>query len=155
MTEPRNRDHLVGAIACGVGLTLASLAPTLPVALVGMAIGGAGLTAWYGILTAHFQLTAAPEYQARCMAVWSTALNGVRPVGGPFVGGVGELAGARAGLLLGGVSLLVLIIPAWVLVSGNRFVATMRGADQPPVEQPHEPAADAAVAVAYAEASES
>jgi hypothetical protein len=92
-----------------------------------MAVAGAGLTAWYGILTAHFQLTAAPTFRSRCMAIWSTALNGSRPVGGPIVGSAAEVFGARAGLLVGGVGLLAVIIPAWGLITGNGVVRSLLG----------------------------
>src|SRR2546421_10474475 len=89
--SPTNRAQVLGAAICGVGLTAAALAPNIGMSLAGFAVAGAGLTAWYGILTAHFQLLAEPGFQARCMALWATALNGARPVGGPLVGAVGEV----------------------------------------------------------------
>jgi MFS family permease len=45
--------------------------------------------------------------QGRVMSFWSIAFLGTTPIGGPIVGSIGEHAGARAALLVGGLAALV------------------------------------------------
>ena len=44
------------------------------------------------------QLTAAPEMRGRVMSLWFVAFQGSTPIGGPIVGWLMAVAGARAGL---------------------------------------------------------
>jgi len=53
------------------------------------------------------QLTAAPSMRGRVMALWAVAFMGSTPVGGPLIGWIVSLAGARVGLAVGGASCLV------------------------------------------------
>lgn len=139
-THPTNQVQLVNAVIAGAALIGAGLAPVLWLEFVALAVAGAGITAWYGVLTARYQLSTAPEYQGRAMALWGTSLNGVRPIGAPIVGFVGESVGARATLLLGGGAIFVLCIPLWSLLTRHRVIATLRGQerDVPDVLVTHE-----------------
>jgi MFS family permease len=53
------------------------------------------------------QLTAEPAMRGRVMSLWFVAFQGSTPIGGPIVGGVMEVLGARAGLGLGAITCLV------------------------------------------------
>ena len=44
------------------------------------------------------QLTAAPDMSGRVMSLWFVAFQGSTPIGGPLVGWLMAVAGARAGL---------------------------------------------------------
>jgi MFS family permease len=50
------------------------------------------------------QLEAAPTMRGRVMALWAVAFMGSTPVGGPLIGWVVALAGARIGLGVGAMS---------------------------------------------------
>jgi MFS family permease len=128
-----NRAQLVAIVATGGAFVGAAGAPVLALEFVALAAAGASLSAWYALITARYQLYLPSEFQARGMALWSTALNGARPVGGPVIGVVGQVVGARATLLVGGLSIFVLAIPLWSRLSRHRVVSTLRGNE----EQPH------------------
>jgi MFS family permease len=114
---------LVGAAAAfGIAMGLASLAPTLTFELVALALTGGASIAFMSMGNSTLQLTAAPSMRGRVMSLWFVALQGSTPIGGPLVGAVIALAGARAGLGLGAVTCLV------VAIAG---VLALRSADGP------------------------
>ena len=93
----------------------AAVAPLLWVEA--LALGACGLT---GILlaagmAARVQLLAPPAIRGRVLALWTVSTIGVRPVGGPIVGAVGEHVGARVALGLGAIAAFV-VAPAWLVV---------------------------------------
>ena len=53
------------------------------------------------------QLNSNPDMQGRVMALWSVAFLGTTPIGGPVIGWIGENAGARWALLVGGSAAIV------------------------------------------------
>ena len=69
------------------------------------------------------QLAATPEMRGRVMALWGLAWLGSTPIGGPIVGWVGQEAGARWSLVVGGVPTLLcglLALPALVKIDRRR-----------------------------------
>ena len=54
------------------------------------------------------QLAATPGMRGRVMALWGLAWLGSTPIGGPIVGWVGQEAGARWSLVVGGLPTLVI-----------------------------------------------
>jgi hypothetical protein len=50
------------------------------------------------------QLESSPQMRGRVMSFWSVAFLGTTTIGGPIVGWVAEMAGARWGLALGGLA---------------------------------------------------
>jgi MFS family permease len=90
---------LVGAAgAFGVALLLAALAPTLAFELIALALVGWASISFMATGNATLQLTAAPSMRGRVMSLWFVAFQGSTPIGGPLVGWLMALAGARAGL---------------------------------------------------------
>jgi MFS family permease len=78
------------------------------------------------------QLAATPEMRGRVMALWGLAWLGSTPIGGPIVGWVGQEAGARWSLVVGGLPTLViglLALPVLVRIDRRRGagVAVGRG----------------------------
>ncbi len=96
---------LVGsALAFGGMLVITAFMPTLPLAVVSLAVLGAVSIQFLSMGNALLQLRTDPRYRGRVMALWAVAFFGTTPIGAPIVGWVGEVGGARAGLLLGGVA---------------------------------------------------
>ena len=53
------------------------------------------------------QLASDPSMRGRVMSLWFVAFQGSTPIGGPLVGWVMAMAGARAGLGVGGIACLL------------------------------------------------
>jgi MFS family permease len=74
--------------------------------------------------------------RGRVMALWAPAWLGSTPIGGPLVGWVGQEAGARWSLVIGGLATLVcglLALPALTRIDRRPATAGDAGA------QPHTP----------------
>jgi MFS family permease len=91
----------VAVVAFAVALTLAALAPDLGVELIALAIVGAASVSFMSCGNSTLQLAADPAMRGRVMALWFVALQGTTPVGGPLIGAIIALAGARTGLAAG------------------------------------------------------
>ena len=87
------------AFACAVAL--AASAPDLGAELGALALVGAASIAFMSSGNSTLQLTAEPEMRGRVMSLWFVAFQGSTPIGGPAVGALMAIAGARAGLGLG------------------------------------------------------
>jgi predicted MFS family arabinose efflux permease len=113
---------LVGAAAAfGVTLLLAALAPSLGVELVALALVGWASITFMSTGNATLQLGADPTMRGRVMSLWFVAFQGTTPIGGPFIGWVIALAGARAGLGAGAAScVLAAMLGALALRGGLR-----------------------------------
>jgi MFS family permease len=98
---------VLAASAFGVVLLLASVAPSLPIELVALALAGGASISFMSTGNSTLQLGAAPSMRGRVMSLWFVAFQGSTPIGGPIVGWVMAQAGARAGLGLGGVTCLL------------------------------------------------
>ncbi len=98
---------LVGAAAAfGLCALLAAAAPTLPFALVALVPMGAVSVTFAAGVNSTLQLGASPAMRGRVMALYSVVFLGSTPIGGPIVGWLSEVAGPRAGLVLGGIAAL-------------------------------------------------
>jgi MFS family permease len=103
------------SVAFAVTLTAAAVAPNLATEMLALAlVGGSGI-AFIAVANTRLQLSAAPAMRGRVMALWSTAVIGTRPLGGPLTGFVGEHAGPRWALALGA-GTIVLALPLWWLL---------------------------------------
>ena len=100
--EPRMRDLASRAVAAGVGLVLAGLAPTLW--LAGAAMIPMGFTIMAFMITGNtmLQLRARPEARGRVMALYGIVFLGSTPIGAPLAGLIGEHLGPRVGFVLSG-----------------------------------------------------
>ncbi|MCU1452731.1 MAG: arabinose efflux permease family protein [Acidimicrobiales bacterium] len=100
--------QLVGA-AAGFGVAMLGLAaaPNLAIAFPIGALMGVASIAFMTASTAMVQVLAGPEYRGRVLAIQSMVFLGSTPIGGPIVGWLSDVAGPRAGLVLGAVSCLV------------------------------------------------
>jgi MFS family permease len=98
---------VLAASAFGVVLLFSAVAPNLPIELVALAFAGGASISFMSTGNSTLQLEARPAMRGRVMALWAVAFMGSTPIGGPLIGWVIELAGARAGIAVGGVSCLV------------------------------------------------
>jgi MFS family permease len=94
----------------GIALALATLAPSLPLELLVLPLVGWGSISFMSMANSTLQLTAAPEMRGRVMSLWFVGFQGSTPIGGPVVGWLMAVAGARAGLGLGAVTIFVVAI---------------------------------------------
>jgi MFS family permease len=104
------RPLTLAASGFGIALALATLAPSLPFELAALAFVGWGSISFMSMGNSTLQLTAAPEMRGRVMSLWFVAFQGSTPIGGPLVGWLMAVAGARAGLGLGAVTILVVAL---------------------------------------------
>jgi MFS family permease len=111
VTATRGRTGLrtmtFAATGFAVAMLCVALSPTLAVAFVAIAATGFAAITFMATGNSTLQLEAAPSMRGRVMALWAVAFMGSTPVGGPVIGWIVQLAGARIGLAVGGVSCLV------------------------------------------------
>jgi MFS family permease len=101
-------QHFVLAIFLfGTSMLATALAPTLILAILGMAVVGMFSINVLSLGNSTIQLEAAPNMRGRVMALWSVAMIGSTPIGGPIVGFVGEYFGGRWGLAIGGIATVI------------------------------------------------
>jgi MFS family permease len=115
------RSLCLAAIGWGIAITAAALAPNMPVELIAMAFVGYGSITFNSLAKTSLQLAAKPEMRGRVMALWALAWLGSTPIGGPIVGWIGQEAGARWALIVGGVATLAcgLVALSWAIGHGR------------------------------------
>jgi len=101
------RTMTFAATGFGVGMLCVALAPTLAIGFVAMAVTGFAAICFMSTGNATLQLEATPSMRGRVMSLWAVGFMGSTPIGGPLVGWVVQVAGARSGLAVGGLSCLV------------------------------------------------
>lgn len=96
--------HLVMfAMLFGASMVVTALMPTLYLAVLGMFFVGIFSINVISLGNTTVQLESIPEMRGRVMALWSVAMVGSTAIGGPIIGYIGEHAGARWGLAVGGI----------------------------------------------------
>ena len=103
----RGRMLAISAALFGVTVILVSIAPTFNLAVIAMVVVGFFSINFTSLANVTIQLASRPDMQGRVMSFWSMAFLGTTPIGGPLMGYIGEHAGARVALLIGGIAALV------------------------------------------------
>ncbi|HET9740056.1 MAG TPA: MFS transporter [Solirubrobacteraceae bacterium] len=99
---------LVGAAAAfGVAELLVAVAPTVELQLAALVPLGAVSVMFAAGVNSALQLAVEPAMRGRVMALYSVVFLGSTPIGAPLVGWIAEVAGPRAGLVLGAAAALV------------------------------------------------
>jgi len=107
---------VVASAAFGAFTLLAAAAPSLLLAAGALVlVGGASVTFAAGV-NSSLQLSVEPEMRGRVMALYSVVFLGSTPIGAPIAGALSELAGPRAGLMLGALAALVAALGAYVVL---------------------------------------
>jgi MFS family permease len=113
--RPGARALCVAAIGWGIAILAAAAAPTLALELAALVFVGYGSITFNALAKTTLQLAAKPTMRGRVMGLWALAWIGSTPIGGPIVGWIGQVAGARWSLVIGGLAALacgVLALPA-------------------------------------------
>jgi MFS family permease len=94
------------ALLFGLAILAAAFMPTL--LLSGLAMVAVGICSinFSSLGNSILQLGSSPQMRGRVMSFWSVAFLGSTTIGGPIVGWIAEVAGARWGLALGGLAAL-------------------------------------------------
>jgi MFS family permease len=98
------------AVAFGLSVVAVSAMPTVELVYALMPFVGAASIATIAVSNATLQLNSEPRLRGRVMSLFSMALVGSTPIGGPIVGWIGEHIDPRAAVLLGGIAALVAAI---------------------------------------------
>jgi MFS family permease len=107
------RLFTAGAALAGFGLAVAAAAPTLPVAVFGFFLGGAGISVAAPIAFGSAGRGARPEERGSAVASVTTVAYLGFLAGPPLIGGVSGAAGLRAGIgLLATVAVLLALATA-------------------------------------------
>jgi MFS family permease len=104
------RPLVVAASLFGLAVGLAALAPSLALELAALAFAGSASISFMATGNSTLQLNAAPSMRGRVMSLWFVAFQGSTPIGGPIIGWVMEVLGARAGLGLGAIACIVVAL---------------------------------------------
>jgi MFS family permease len=125
------RPLVVAAWVFGAMVAAAALAPSLAVELVALGFTGGASIAFMSTANSTLQLAAAPSMRGRVMALWFVAFQGSTPIGGPIVGWLMGVAGARAGLGLGAVTCAVVAAAGSIALRRRRDRRREVGGQQP------------------------
>ena len=101
---------VLAASGFAVALTVATVAPSLPVELIALAFAGAASISFMSTGNSTLQLNSEPEMRGRVMSLWFVAFQGSTPIGGPIVGWMMAVIGPRAGLGLGAVTIALVAV---------------------------------------------
>ena len=110
---PTPRRLVVVAALFGSAVLAVSVMPTLSLVYVLMPLVGAASVSMISLSNATLQLGSEPRLRGRVMALFSVALLGSTPIGGPIVGYLGEHISPRFSLAVGGVAALAAAGLGW------------------------------------------
>lgn len=92
---------VVAGLAFSAILLGVAVSPVLAVALVLLFLLGASSIAFRAVANSHVQLRSDPAMRGRVMALMVIAVTGTSPIGGPLIGWIGDVIGARATFVVG------------------------------------------------------
>lgn len=109
--------YLLASVGVLGGFMVAmAFSPTLWMAFVLSVPMGAGGAAFIAATSGMVLTESRPDMRGRLLALQATAFLGSTPIGGPLVGWVGDVAGARWGLAVGGLAALLTLGVAAIAV---------------------------------------
>lgn len=119
---------LRSAVFFGTAMLLTAAAPTLALAAASLLLVGAASIRFIATANAALQLGAAPHMRGRVMALWGVAFLGTTPVGGPLVGWIGQVFGARVAIVVGATAAIAAAAAArrWLNRTGGDAVDQAR-----------------------------
>lgn len=129
------RMLVISASLFGLSVLLTAIAPSLTLAFCALIIVGFFSINFTSLGNVTLQLESAPTMQGRVMALWSVAFLGTTPIGGPLIGAIGEHAGPRWGLAVGGAAALAAAALGLRAIRQTRTASTSVSPD--PVAEPN------------------
>jgi predicted MFS family arabinose efflux permease len=128
------RAMVRAAILFGVFITFAALSPKLWVEILALALVGFASVQFLAMTNSTLQLETDPQMRGRVMALWAVAFMGSTPIGGPLIGWITSLAGARVGLGVGAASCFTAAAIGWYTV--RRFQSRVMVVREPLASEP-------------------
>jgi MFS family permease len=110
------RSMVRAAILFGIFITFAALSPKLWVEILALALVGFASVQFLAMTNSTLQLETDPQMRGRVMALWAVAFMGSTPIGGPLIGWITSLAGARVGLGVGAASCFIAAGIGWFTI---------------------------------------
>ncbi len=95
-----------GSVAFGAGMAAVAVSPSLWVAFPAVVVAGFASMQIMTSATALIQTRAAADFRGRVLALQAMVFLGSTPIGGPIVGAVCDVFGARAGFAVGAAACL-------------------------------------------------
>ena len=120
------RALIKASLIFGVCMTFAALAPALAIELIALALVGFASVSFLSMANSTLQLGTDPQMRGRVMALWAVAFMGSTPIGGPLIGWITSVAGARVGLGVGAASCLLAGVIGWLTIRHYREAGTAR-----------------------------
>ena len=107
--QKKKEEKTLAKIAClfGISVLLVSIAPTLLLAILLLILAGFFSIYFSASGNVTLQTSSKPEMRGRVMAMWAVVFLGTTPIGSPIVGFIGQNAGPRWSLALGGIAAIV------------------------------------------------
>lgn len=126
------------AVAFGLTMGLATVAPTLAIEFVVLVPMGMAGMVFFSMANAAVQEGTDPAVRGRVTALFSVAFLGSTPIGSPIVGAISQQLGPRVGLAVGAVAAVVTgIAGLWTLRRWSAREGTRaRAAKNPPIREP-------------------
>ena len=103
----------IAAVAFGIALWLAAVAPDLAWEMALMVPTGAASAAFIATSNSLLQVTSSQEMRGRVMALFAVVFVGSTPIGGPLVGWIAERFGPRVSLMVGASATLLVGLAGW------------------------------------------
>jgi MFS family permease len=119
------RALIQASLIFGVCMTFAALAPALAIELFALALVGFASVSFLSMANSTLQLGTDPQMRGRVMALWAVAFMGSTPIGGPLIGWITSVAGARVGLGVGAASCLLAGVIGWLTIRHYRDRGTV------------------------------
>ncbi len=120
---PPTPVRLVGVAAgFGVAVGLIAVMPTIELVYVMMPLVGSASVATIAMSNATLQLHSDAKFRGRVMSLFSMALIGSTPIGGPIVGWLGEHVSPRFALLVGAIGALAAAGYGWSQLAAHHEV---------------------------------
>lgn len=120
-----------GTVAIGIAYLGTALAPTLLVACISSAVGGAGNgVQWVAVVTAIQEFTA-EDYQARVIGLLESLASGLSGIGFLLGGALAAIFSPRASFAVAGVGVLTVLVAAIALLRNQRWEDRLEKAPLP------------------------
>lgn len=97
------RHVVAGAVAMGFALLLLAVVPGVGPAVPAVFLVGMANILYMTATTAIAQVGTRPDMRGRVLALQTVVIGGTALVGGPLLGGLADLLGGRAPMILGGI----------------------------------------------------
>jgi MFS family permease len=134
------RGLIVASVVFGLVSSILAGSPTLTFALlVTLALGAANFV-FNTLVRTVMMLVSEPAMQGRVLAIHGVIFLGSTPIGGLLLGWICEQWGVRAGLLVGGVSVLASAVVAELMLRRARNAAresALPGRESDPLQNPN------------------